>query len=285
MQQDKILLLGDSLTQRAFVPQQLGWGAQLANTYIRKLDVINRGFSGYTTAWYKDILPSILAAETSVIAVHSTNTSIQKSSSNIQLATVLLGSNDASCPNLCPTQHVPLETYKANLDAILTTIQETTPCTRIVLMTPPPVHDSKWKAERQARAMHQDRSLIAVRPYRNACIELAKKHPRVALLDLWTVFLGHDADKLVDQILLHSSNPKHHSDSNETSSLSDCLLGPLFDDGLHFDTLGNCKVYDALLALVLLKWPELDPYTMPPLLPFWDQIKKSDSKPFEKWIK
>lgn len=36
----------DSITQKAWVPQEFGWGAALQNAYARKLDVIGRGFSG-----------------------------------------------------------------------------------------------------------------------------------------------------------------------------------------------------------------------------------------------
>ena len=43
---DQILLFGDSITQKSFDPVIHGWGAILANEYMRKLDVVNRGYSG-----------------------------------------------------------------------------------------------------------------------------------------------------------------------------------------------------------------------------------------------
>ncbi|KAI8854645.1 hypothetical protein BC829DRAFT_412779 [Chytridium lagenaria] len=43
---DRILLFGDSLTQQGFDPDLRGWGAFLANQYMRKVEVCNRGFSG-----------------------------------------------------------------------------------------------------------------------------------------------------------------------------------------------------------------------------------------------
>ena len=39
-----MVLLGDSITQNSF--DSGGWGAQLAHWYVRKADVVNRGFSG-----------------------------------------------------------------------------------------------------------------------------------------------------------------------------------------------------------------------------------------------
>jgi hypothetical protein len=69
--QDHIILFGDSLTQRSWDIDQGGIGARLAGTwtpmwvttatfhrlrnapdlYARKLDILNRGFSGYNTDW------------------------------------------------------------------------------------------------------------------------------------------------------------------------------------------------------------------------------------------
>jgi hypothetical protein len=69
--QDQIILFGDSLTQRSWDLDQGGIGARLASTsipmwattatfqrlhnapdlYVRKLDILNRGFSGYNTDW------------------------------------------------------------------------------------------------------------------------------------------------------------------------------------------------------------------------------------------
>jgi lysophospholipase L1-like esterase len=40
----QVVLLGDSITQNSF--DSGGWGAQLAHWYVRKADVVNRGFSG-----------------------------------------------------------------------------------------------------------------------------------------------------------------------------------------------------------------------------------------------
>lgn len=47
--QDVFMLFGDSITQ-------LGWQAntfaqRLACAYVRKIDIINRGLSGYNTEW------------------------------------------------------------------------------------------------------------------------------------------------------------------------------------------------------------------------------------------
>jgi len=46
---DTIMLLGDSITQGGW--QAGGFAQRLAYVYARKLDVINRGLSGYNTEW------------------------------------------------------------------------------------------------------------------------------------------------------------------------------------------------------------------------------------------
>ncbi len=50
-----IVLFGDSITQQGFgLNGHVGWASLLANDYIRRADVLNRGFSGYnacTNGW------------------------------------------------------------------------------------------------------------------------------------------------------------------------------------------------------------------------------------------
>ncbi|CDO74879.1 hypothetical protein BN946_scf185004.g29 [Trametes cinnabarina] len=59
--QDAIVLLGDSLTELGF--NDNGFAAKLANAYVRKLDVVNRGFSGYNTDWIIPVFEQIVYDE------------------------------------------------------------------------------------------------------------------------------------------------------------------------------------------------------------------------------
>ncbi|XP_042033893.1 GDSL esterase/lipase At5g62930-like isoform X1 [Salvia splendens] len=45
----QIVLFGDSITQQSF--RSGGWGASVADTYSRKVDVVLRGYGGYNTRW------------------------------------------------------------------------------------------------------------------------------------------------------------------------------------------------------------------------------------------
>ena len=44
----RVVVIGDSITERG--SRNGGWGTLLAEALTRKCDVINRGFSGYTTS-------------------------------------------------------------------------------------------------------------------------------------------------------------------------------------------------------------------------------------------
>lgn len=59
----KILLFGDSLTQRGFEGPYQAWAAGLAHAYGRRADVINRGYSGYTAKWCAFMLESLFPAQ------------------------------------------------------------------------------------------------------------------------------------------------------------------------------------------------------------------------------
>ncbi|EGD76418.1 hypertrophic agonist responsive protein [Salpingoeca rosetta] len=120
---DTAVLFGDSITQYSFAPQ--GWGAGIAHAFQRKVDVVNRGFSGYTTrsarAMLKHIFPEQGEADPHLFV------------------TVFFGANDAA--QECD-QHVPIEEYEENLDAILSTIKRR--AKHVVMIAPPPVDHVRW---------------------------------------------------------------------------------------------------------------------------------------------
>ena len=58
MKWNKLLLIGDSNMQFGFAEGK--WVGMLSEHCVRKCDVINRGFSGYTTRYIKLMLPELL---------------------------------------------------------------------------------------------------------------------------------------------------------------------------------------------------------------------------------
>ena len=98
----------------------------------RKCDVLNRGFSGYTSAYNKFILPKVLQSD-------------NNPKGSAVAAIVLLGSNDAVCNETDP-RGLTVEQYATNLMDILTQfMNDGMEASQIVLMTPPAVADDKYK--------------------------------------------------------------------------------------------------------------------------------------------
>lgn len=130
-----LLCIGDSITELGCMlgggsmpPGSIleqhgpGWTALLARDYgiSRSLDVINRGFGGYTTRWIlADLKAGLLSLPKAPKAI-----------------TVMLGSNDhvkSSDP-----LHVPPEEYGLNLRKIVALLRDRYPCATVLLCTPPP---------------------------------------------------------------------------------------------------------------------------------------------------
>jgi lysophospholipase L1-like esterase len=116
----KILLLGDSLTQLAFE----GWGAQLANVYQRRADVVNRGCAGYNTRQYR-LLPL-------------------EGIDSVCLTIIFFGANDAALPEQAAHQYVPIPEYADHLQQLIEMVRTKYGCDKnILLLTPPPIDHAK----------------------------------------------------------------------------------------------------------------------------------------------
>ena len=123
----QVVALGDSLTEMGSDPGSAGWVAQIQNLCVRKADVLNRGFSGYTSRYVKLILPSLKIDWDRTI-----------------LVTILLGTNDAEVPDHADSGNVPIFEFTANLrDIIQHVLAHGVPADRIILITPPPVDEDK----------------------------------------------------------------------------------------------------------------------------------------------
>uniref|UniRef100_A0A8C0W7F5 Isoamyl acetate-hydrolyzing esterase 1 homolog n=1 Tax=Castor canadensis TaxID=51338 RepID=A0A8C0W7F5_CASCN len=128
----RVVLFGDSITQFSF--QKGGWGASLADSLVRKCDVLNRGFSGYNTRWAKIILPRLIRMGSSLdspVAV-----------------TIFFGANDSALKAENPKQHIPLAEYVSNLKSMVRYLRSVgIPQDRVILITPPPLCESAWEEE------------------------------------------------------------------------------------------------------------------------------------------
>lgn len=102
--------------------------------FDRKCDVLNRGFSGYTTWSDKFILPKLLENDNTPPGC-------------ILAAVILLGTNDSENKNAKCSRHVPIGEYKQNLKNICQQFVEVgVPFQRQILVTPPGMDEVKWTA-------------------------------------------------------------------------------------------------------------------------------------------
>ena len=150
-----------------------GFGAHVSNTYTRRMDVFNRGFSGYNTRWAKHYLPEIFPASTKA-----------------DLFVVFFGANDASLVDLNPRQHVPLDEFGSNLIDMCNYLKDM--CKgQILLVTPPPVdHEQRlvYQVERygkQEATGKLERTNCNAGKYASKCVEIGHA-TQIPVLDLWT---------------------------------------------------------------------------------------------------
>lgn len=123
MKYQQLLLLGDSITEYSS-RWPAGLAPALADKYVRRLDVVNRGYSGYNSRTIRLALPHILSTVDSKLAA----------------VVLYLGTNDAAIPGV--PQHVPLEEFEQNMEYLIDALLQRTP--HIVLVTPAIADEKRW---------------------------------------------------------------------------------------------------------------------------------------------
>ena len=215
----KILLLGDSLTQLCFE----GWGSDLADVYQRRADVLNRGMSGYNSRWYLR---------------YAEDNGIWSEPGEVSLVTIFFGANDAAKQECEPIVHVPLEEYKRNIEQIVVKAGESYPGAKVLIISPPPVHPEQRLAYQKKRYGDKatgvlERTSEIAGTYAATCRKVAEEK-KVACLDLFTAMRTAEGNTDEDDI------------------------GRFFYDGLHFSKTGHKFVFDALLNSIRTNFPTLE---------------------------
>jgi len=246
---DVFLLFGDSITQRGADPLHgFGWVAALSNAYIRKLNVVNAGLSGYNTRQALSLLPQIIPPP---------------EQTNVRFMVIFFGANDARFPNTGkPEQHVPIQEYRENLKKMIRhpSVQAHNPI--IILMTPPPVDERLCERNELLKGVSiVQRKAEVVHQYAQTVRDVSKEL-NVALLDVWTVFMERATWR--EGMLLIGANGANSKPQIEHPGLLPFLL-----DGLHLTGDGNMLLYNALIGLIKEKWPEQAPAALPFVLPYW----------------
>eukprot|EP01080_Neovahlkampfia_damariscottae_P002040 gene2040-1547_t len=122
MSRPLIVTLGDSLTERGHLKN--GWCQRLIEKYGVKVDILNRGYSGYNTEMLLPLVDEIL-----------------EPFSKANLVTVLMGSNDSAEG----AQNVSVDKFYSNLTKIIQVVKKQCPKAHIILISPPPVDEEREK--------------------------------------------------------------------------------------------------------------------------------------------
>ncbi|KEF52139.1 uncharacterized protein A1O9_11765 [Exophiala aquamarina CBS 119918] len=229
----QFILFGDSITQGASQVFQ----SSLSEWYQRRLDVINRGFSGYTAPAGYDTLVQFFPSHPP-----------SSCSPRIRLLTIFFGANDACLPG--SPQHVPLGEYKQSLRNILDYEGLKQHDTQPILIVPAPVDE--WQLN------GGDRNAATTARYADACREVAQEYS-LPVLDLWTIFMLNAGWSQGQQGPLIGSRaaPKNP------------VLDQLLSDGLHFTPVGYKLVFDELVYLIIRELPDHRPENLPQIFPDW----------------
>ncbi|WVR00104.1 hypothetical protein IAU59_007246 [Kwoniella sp. CBS 9459] len=259
---DAIIILGDSLTSRQEVPWNLHH--HLSEAYRGKLDVLNRGYGGWNTAWIRQLFPMIFASKKE-----------GRDKPAVRLVTIWLGTNDAALPGR--KQHVPLSNFKDNMNHFLEgltspsspyAVSQLPEALNIVLITPTIFSPLQWEADLPDK--EKSRDLEVTRTYKDAVLELGREWKkkeqeqrdgkngwRIETIDLW--------DAVVRANRGREAGPE---------------LERFFNDGLHLTTEGYEILWSRLSKVIKedfhgrgLDWEDIE--DLPFRAPRWEDIDET----------
>ena len=153
-----VVCVGDSITQRAQGPD--GYLTLLANWYARRVDVVNRGFSGYNSAWLRALIdrqthPSAPAdVRRPWLYGQEDGGDPDAPPTPTALYTLCIGANDAVLPPLSAAsrQFVPLDAFAAHVTAIAQRLRgPRVGRVALILITPPATDPHAWAAFQASR--------------------------------------------------------------------------------------------------------------------------------------
>ncbi|PGG95991.1 hypothetical protein AJ79_09783 [Helicocarpus griseus UAMH5409] len=242
---DQFILFGDSITQGS-CNQEKGFAfcPALQQDYIRRFDIINRGFSGYTSEQALAILPCFFPP-------------VQKA--KVRLLTVFFGANDAVLPGF--QQHVPIDLYKDCLTKILThPAVKAHPETKLLLLTPPPVNEYQFDPTGPDPESFMRKASVT-KLYADTCRSVGDTL-NVPVADIWTAFMN--------AVGWEDGKPLAGSRDAPVNE----KLGGILSDGLHFNPPGYKIMYEVVTRAIRTNYPELAPENVPMNFPPWEIAPK-----------
>ncbi|KAG6035197.1 hypothetical protein E4U41_006222 [Claviceps citrina] len=233
----QLVLFGDSLLQQSIDPQDgFSFQATLQSRFIRRLDIVNRGFSGWNTANAIKYLTEIFPQPTA-------------SGPKLKYLVILFGANDAVLPLPTTSQHVPLEQYKQNLTKIIKHPHVKQHNPKILLVVPPPVDEIKLaKLDMADGHASTTRTSATSAAYSEKAREVARENPGVVLVDLWKAVM----DRAICMTPQHykPGGPWLGSPENGQQGGLDSLL----PDGLHLGGNAYRVFYDEIERHIGEEW-------------------------------
>ncbi|RFU29176.1 hypothetical protein B7463_g7175, partial [Scytalidium lignicola] len=198
----------------------------------RRLDVLNRGLSGYNTDNALDIFHHILPPP---------------SCAKVEYLLILFGANDAALPDTTG-QHVPLQTYAKNIRSLLTHPSVTAHNPIILLVTPPPVDETRLEAEDLKKGHPRlTRQLKVTEKYANVIRQIAAEFPdKVFLIDLWS--------SLMDEASKLTLSSKEAGAGVLPEKRTNIGLESLLEDGLHLTGAGYKVFFDTVVPFIGGAW-------------------------------
>ncbi|KAH7102210.1 GDSL Lipase/Acylhydrolase [Auriculariales sp. MPI-PUGE-AT-0066] len=246
-QLDTIVLFGDSITQGGW--EAGGFAQRLAYVYARKLDVINRGLSGYNSEWGLPVFEQIVPKKAE-----------QPHVPTMRMLFIWFGANDA-CLEQSP-QYVPLPKFRDNLRKFVGILRlesseyyHPKELTKIFLISPPPVDEAARTADLAKRdpPLAPDREFDNTKRYAEAVKEVGLEL-EVPVIDAWTG-IWEAAEQNVEN------------------------LKNFLPDGLHLNTTSYEIVYDLIIKSITENYPELHYSNLKMVFPPWSEIDWEDPKP------
>ncbi|KAJ2027579.1 isoamyl acetate-hydrolyzing esterase [Coemansia sp. S610] len=236
---DTIVCFGDSLSQHGWDVSKNGWVAQLSQAYLRRLDVVNRGFSGYTSRWTLPLLPQVLPLSTA-----------GSEQPRPRLLTILLGSNDAFLPD--QQRHVPVAEFKENIMRMVAMVTDPSspnysPETRLLLITPPALGAKLYDHHRASTytvVYPVDRTPESVKACADAMREVAAEMS-LPCVDLWAA---------VEEGAKEQGGEFEGYDAYSW-------------DAVHLNKGGNNLLFGLVMKAIKTHYPELDPDVIPFVVP------------------
>jgi lysophospholipase L1-like esterase len=239
------LMFGDSITEYAFnqfpgesKEPQFCLGAGLQQAYARKLQILQRGFSGYTSRDAVPLAKSILKTE------HDDVSETKK----IKIAYVFFGTNDArkngkSSEN---RQSIPLHDYIFNMRSI---VEEFLERNIPVIVIAPGLHSQElWDKNQPQDLITGDyRDNKTNKMYQDALVEAITDVPVIPLYDIMEKWLK-----------TNSNNPDDYS--------------TLLSDGIHYKGTGYRILYDAIIDAIETYYNKASPSTLPYRFPIYNEL-------------